>query len=115
MKAEDTNASSGARNQELEAKLGRLPTESELADHLQLNRDEVEKMILEANAVNLISLDKQCAEKDGSKSISEIDILADKRGEDPTAFYAMKQIPLGKENSLEEDFSKEVGPTRSAR
>src|SRR4026207_59405 len=42
----------------LEARLGRHPTEIELAEHMALSVPEIEKMILEANAVNLISLNK---------------------------------------------------------
>src|SRR6187402_3466582 len=37
---------------QLEAKLGRQPTEVELATQLQLSVEDLEKMILEANAVN---------------------------------------------------------------
>jgi hypothetical protein len=41
-------------------------------------------MILEANAVNLISLNKKWYETDSYKDVREIDILEDKKGEDPT-------------------------------
>src|SRR4249920_1304316 len=68
----------------LEARLGRHPTEQELADRMQMPLDELEKMILEANAVNLISLNKKWYETDSYKDVREIDILEDKKGEDPT-------------------------------
>ena len=45
---------------------------------------ELEKMILDANAVNLISLNKKWYETDSYKDVREIDILEDKKGEDPT-------------------------------
>ena len=45
---------------------------------------ELEKMILEASAVNLISLNKKWYETDSYKDVREIDILEDKKGEDPT-------------------------------
>ena len=45
---------------------------------------ELEKMMLEANAVNLISLNKKWYETDSYKDVREIDILEDKKGEDPT-------------------------------
>ena len=41
-------------------------------------------MILDANAVNLISLNKKWYETDSYKDVREIDILEDKKGEDPT-------------------------------
>jgi len=68
----------------LEAKLGRSPSEIELAAHMGLTVPELEKMILDANAVNLISLNKKWYETDSYKDVREIDILEDKKGEDPT-------------------------------
>jgi RNA polymerase sigma factor for flagellar operon FliA len=68
----------------LEARLGRQPTEIELAEHMQLSVAELERMMLEANAVNLISLNKKWYETDSYKDVREIDILEDKKGEDPT-------------------------------
>jgi RNA polymerase sigma factor for flagellar operon FliA len=68
----------------LEAKFGRSPNENELAEHMGLSLAELEKMITDANAVNLISLNKKWYETDSYKDVREIDILEDKKGEDPT-------------------------------
>lgn len=68
----------------LEARLGRQPNETELATEMQISVPELEKMILDANAVNLISLNKKWYETDSYKDVREIDILEDKKGEDPT-------------------------------
>ncbi|MCL6503730.1 MAG: FliA/WhiG family RNA polymerase sigma factor [Pirellulales bacterium] len=68
----------------LEAKLGRQPTEVELAEHLQISVAELERMMLDANAVGLISLNKKWYETDSYKDVREIDILEDKKSEDPT-------------------------------
>lgn len=68
----------------VEARLGRQPTEIELAEELGISVTELEKMMLEANAVNLISLNKKWYETDSYKDVREIDILEDKKGEDPT-------------------------------
>jgi RNA polymerase sigma factor FliA len=68
----------------LEARLGRSPTEAELAEQMSISVPELEKMIMEANAVNLISLNKKWYETDSYKDVREIDILEDKKGEDPT-------------------------------
>lgn len=68
----------------LEARLGRQPNENELAEELKISVPELEKMILDANAVNLISLNKKWYETDSYKDVREIDILEDKKGEDPT-------------------------------
>jgi RNA polymerase sigma factor for flagellar operon FliA len=68
----------------LEARLGRHPTESELAARLEMSVGDLEKMLIEASAVNLISLNKKWYETDSYKDVREIDILEDKKGEDPT-------------------------------
>lgn len=70
--------------QTLEAKLGRQPTENELAEHLGISVDELEKLMSEANTINLISLNKKWYETDSYKDVREIDILEDKKGENPT-------------------------------
>ena len=69
---------------QLETKHGRAPTEQELAEHMELSPQELEKMMQEANAVGLISLNKKWYETDSYKDVREIDILEDKKGEDPT-------------------------------
>jgi RNA polymerase sigma factor for flagellar operon FliA len=68
----------------LEARLGRQPGEVELAQALNISVPELERMVLDANAVNLISLNKKWYETDSYKDVREIDILEDKKGEDPT-------------------------------
>jgi RNA polymerase sigma factor for flagellar operon FliA len=68
----------------LEAKLGRAPADAEVAEHMQLSREEFEKLLVDANAVSLVSLNKKWCETDSSKEVHEIDILEDKKGEDPT-------------------------------
>ncbi|MCA9224358.1 MAG: sigma-70 family RNA polymerase sigma factor, partial [Planctomycetales bacterium] len=64
----------------LEAQLGRAPNEVELSEHMQISIQELEKMILEASAVNLVSLNKKWYETDSYKDVREIDILEDKKG-----------------------------------
>jgi RNA polymerase sigma factor FliA len=68
----------------LEDRLGRRPTEQELAECLEMSVAEVEKMMLDAKAVNLVSLNKKWSETDGSREVGEIDVLEDRKGEDPT-------------------------------
>jgi RNA polymerase sigma factor for flagellar operon FliA len=74
----------GEANRALETRLGRHPTEKELADQLEISVPELEKMLQDANAVGLISLNKKWYETDSYKDVREIDILEDKKGEDPT-------------------------------
>ena len=69
----------------LEAQYGRHPTEQELADHMNISLAELEKNIVDASSVNLLSLNKQWSDGgDSSRALSEMDLVADKRSEDPT-------------------------------
>ncbi len=67
----------------LEAELGRAPSEAELADRMKLSRDEFAKLLRDATAVSLVSLSRKCYESDSSRAVREIDLLADKRSDDP--------------------------------
>ncbi len=68
----------------LDSRLGRHPTETELSEQLGISVPELDKMMMDAAAVNLVSLNKQWSDSDGSKEVREIDIVEDKKGEDPT-------------------------------
>ena len=71
-------------SKELSDKLGRQPSHDELAEHMSLSAAELERMMYDANAVSLVSLHKKWFETDGSKEVSEIDLVEDQKGEDPT-------------------------------
>src|SRR6202453_4531736 len=77
---------------ELEARHGRPPTDVELAERLGIPMEEYEKMASDANAVGLISLNKKWYETDSYKDVREIDILEDKKGEDPTRRLQRKDL-----------------------
>ena len=72
-------------NKELSERLGRMPTQDELAEHLKVDKAELSRVMSDANAAGLVSLNKKWFEPDGSKDVSEIDLIEDERGEDPTS------------------------------
>jgi RNA polymerase sigma factor for flagellar operon FliA len=69
---------------ELEAQLGRPPRPEEMAAKLGMSLEEYDRMAGDATAVSLVSLNKKWYETDSYKDVREIDILEDKKGEDPT-------------------------------
>jgi RNA polymerase sigma factor for flagellar operon FliA len=71
-------------SKELETALGRKPTPEELANRLGIPLEQVEAFVAEATAVSLVSLNKKWYETDSYKDVREIDILEDKKAEDPT-------------------------------
>src|SRR5947209_8184041 len=68
----------------LEAALGRPPRPEELAEKLGVPLEQLDELVGEATAVNLVSLNKKWYETDSYKDVREIDILEDKKAEDPT-------------------------------
>ena len=67
----------------LEVHLGRKPTEKEIAEELEMNTEEFNRLRRDANAVNLVSLDTRYSDSDGEKDVREIDIVKDIKSENP--------------------------------
>ncbi len=68
----------------LEISLGRPPRPDEIAEKMGISLDDYAKHATEAAAVGLVSLNKKWYETDSYKDVREIDILEDKKAEDPT-------------------------------
>ncbi len=68
---------------EMEMALGRRPTEDELAKRMAMPLAELRKLQRDAQAVGLISLNRKWFETDSHKDVREIDMLEDKRVENP--------------------------------
>lgn len=69
---------------EMEGVLGRMPLDTEIAEELGMPLDEVQRIIRDTQMTTLTSLDKRWDQaNDSSRNIREIDVLVDKRSEDP--------------------------------
>jgi len=68
----------------LETQLGRPPRPDEMAEKLGVTLQDFQKAQSEATAVSQVSLNKKWYETDSYKDVREIDILEDKKAEDPT-------------------------------
>jgi len=69
--------------QSLEAHLGRIPTEKETAEELNMDMDEFNRLQRDANAVGLVSLNTKYNDGDSEKDIREIDVIKDGRSQSP--------------------------------
>ena len=67
----------------MEAELGRIPTEDEIAARLRLPPDQFSKLIRDASAVSLVSLSQKFGDSDSDRETSEIDIVPDEQSCDP--------------------------------
>jgi RNA polymerase sigma factor for flagellar operon FliA len=67
----------------LEAHLGRKPRKEELAEEMDMDIENFERLQQDANAMGLVSLNNQSGDKEGEKDIREIEILKDRKSNDP--------------------------------
>ncbi len=67
----------------LEAQLGRHPSEHELARFMGLSEAEFEKLIRDAHAVGMVSLNRTHQDNESSRDIREGDLVADPRACSP--------------------------------
>jgi len=74
----------GDARQALQVELGREPTEKELARRLDLERDEFDRLVRDAKAAGVVSLNRKCYETDASRDVCEIDVLEDRRAKEPS-------------------------------
>jgi len=69
--------------QALELNLGRKPLTEEIAEEMQLEKHDFDRLQRDARAVGLVSLNTKCAEGEGDKDVCEIDVIKDKKSKDP--------------------------------
>ncbi|MFQ5329788.1 MAG: FliA/WhiG family RNA polymerase sigma factor [Thermodesulfobacteriota bacterium] len=74
-----------------EAKLGRAPTEEEMADSFGMGEAEFQKFVLDAKGVAVLSLEDMGVSSDGDKR-NILDCIADTTAEDPSQQLNMKEV-----------------------
>ncbi len=79
-------------SRELQATLGRSPSEMEIAGRLHLPPDEFDKLLRDATAVAQVSLSRKFGENDSNKDVCEIDVVEDKRGRNPISDIQRKDL-----------------------
>lgn len=77
-----TNKVEGARVR-FEMQEGRAPTDEELSDWLGAKGEEFDKIKKDSHAVGTISLNRKCFQSDGSKDVTEIDVIKDESQRNP--------------------------------
>lgn len=78
--------------QKLQALLGRMPSDKELADEFDMNHEEFSHFQRDANALGLFSLHTALSEGDSDDELQEINLIADKKGQDPCQASLKKDI-----------------------
>jgi RNA polymerase sigma factor for flagellar operon FliA len=76
----------------LEGRLGRKPTDFEMAKKLDLSLREYGNMVEDATAVNVFSLNEKWEEDGDDNAVNKVDILEDKKSEDPIHALNQKDV-----------------------
>jgi len=76
----------------LELRLGRTPTNEEIAEVMQITPAEVEKLKKETTTVGLVSLNNKWANESDDKDLNEGDVLEDRKTEDPINSLQRKDL-----------------------
>ncbi|GMV97380.1 MAG: FliA/WhiG family RNA polymerase sigma factor [Phycisphaerae bacterium] len=76
----------------LRAELGRTPTDDEIAARLNMPKTELDKLFRDATALSLVSLSRKFYDDDSSRELQEIDVLEDRRGEDPLGELSKRDL-----------------------
>jgi RNA polymerase sigma factor for flagellar operon FliA len=69
--------------QSLEAHLGRKPRKEELAEELDMDIEEFNRLQQDADAIGIVSLNSQYGDDENEKDIREIDVIKDRKSEAP--------------------------------
>ena len=78
--------------QALEAQIGRSPSDKELAKHLRMSMREFRKLQRDSQAIGVVSLSRKWFETDSNKDVREIDVLEDRRSDNPFRAAQRKDI-----------------------
>jgi RNA polymerase sigma factor for flagellar operon FliA len=70
---------------QLEARLGRTPNATELAEHMGMSELDFDRFMKEARAVGVSSLNRHFSDNDSAREVREIDVVPDARAENPLA------------------------------
>jgi len=79
---------------EFEMEHGRKATDSEVNDKLAVDSEEFKKISRDARPVGVVSLNRKWFETDSSKDVREIDVVRDKRQENPISRLQRDDLKL---------------------
>ncbi len=86
-----TSRVESVKNQ-LEMRLGRRPTDEEIAHALGEDPEEVKKIVKDGSAVSMTSLNRQRYQSDGAREVREIDVISDRTQHEPIADMQSKDL-----------------------
>lgn len=82
-----------ARKQ-IEMESGQKATDAEISSKLEVDKDEYKKICRDARPVGVVSLNRKWFETDSSKDVREIDVVRDRRQENPVSRLQRDDLKL---------------------
>ena len=82
-----------ARKQ-IEMESGEKATDAQISDKLEVDKDEYKKISRDARPVGVVSLNRKWFETDSSKDVREIDVVRDRRQENPVSRLQRDDLKL---------------------
>lgn len=76
----------------LQKETGRPPTEDEIANKMQMSKEEFNKIRKDAGAVGVVSLSRKWYETDSNKDVREIDVLHDEKQINPLSLVQRRDL-----------------------
>lgn len=81
----------GAR-QRIEMELGRKATDKEIANKLELDKDEFDKFKRDSRATTITSITRKAYSSDGGRDVREIDVISDETQVNPVRLIQRKDL-----------------------
>ena len=78
----------------IQMETGVIASEDQIIDHLEIDKNEYEKMERDSRPVMMTSLNRKAYDTDSSKDIQEIDVIHDQRQENPVKELQRKDLQL---------------------
>jgi len=76
----------------LEMQLGRKPTDDELIEKMEVNKEEYAKIRKDAGATSVVSLSRKWFETDSNKDVREIDVVEDSKQVNPLSAVQKRDL-----------------------
>ena len=76
----------------LETKYGRKPTDYEMANALQISIKEFNQMLEDSSATSVFSLNDKWEEEEDDSAVSKVEVLQDRKSEDPIDALNQKDV-----------------------
>jgi len=81
-----------AARQQIQMELGRKPTDQEISQHLDVDKNEFVKYKRDSSSVSVTSITRKCYQSEGSRELREIDVIKDQHQTSPVKIIQKQDL-----------------------